>query len=159
LPLFVTEATFNIVTESLTFCHRQKHLRINAFVVMPTHVHMIAFDANFDNERLVATLADFRKYTGRRLSDYCASHLAPCFDEVLRKAAGEDRERRLWQPSRHPEAICSEEFWQQKADYLHDNPRRKGLVRSPQDWRYSSAAWYYCDGNAESDVPLTAIAW
>ena len=71
----------------------------------------------------------------------------------------EDRERRLWQPSRQPEAIYSEAFWQQKADYLHDNPRRKGLVRLPQDWRHSSAAWYFSDGKAESDVPLSGIVW
>ena len=42
LPVFVTESTLKTVTESLTFCHKQKHLRINAFVIMPTHLHMIA---------------------------------------------------------------------------------------------------------------------
>jgi putative transposase len=146
-------------TSGLTFCHEQKHLRINAFVVMPTHVHMIVFDANFDNERLVRTLADFRKFTGRQLSDYCSHHFPRCFAATLRDQATADRERRFWQPSRHPEAIQAEPFWQQKLDYLHDNPRRKGLVRSPQDWRWSSAAWYFSDGKAETHVPLTPIRW
>jgi len=41
LPIFVTEAAFKIIADSLTFCHRNKHLRINAFVIMPTHLHMI----------------------------------------------------------------------------------------------------------------------
>src|SRR5262245_46355536 len=104
LPVFITEATFGIVTQSLTFCHRQKHLRINAFVIMPTHLHMIVFDADFDNERLAATLTDFRKFTGRQLCDYCTSHFSRCFAETLREQAADDRERRLWQPSRHPEA-------------------------------------------------------
>ena len=40
LPMFVTEAAFRIVTDSLTFCHRNKHLRINAYVIMPTHMHI-----------------------------------------------------------------------------------------------------------------------
>jgi putative transposase len=159
LPLFVTEAAFRIATDSLTFCHRNKQLRINAFVLMPTHMHLIVFDADFANERLISTLADFRKYTGRRLSDFCADHYPTCFTETLRALATADRERRLWQPSRHPEAIQTERFWQQKVDYLHDNPRRKGLVRSPQDWRWSSAAWYYSDGAQDVDVPLTPIAW
>src|SRR3954462_2717305 len=64
LPVFVTEAAFRIVAESLTFCHHNKHLRINAFVIMPTHMHMIVFDGDFANERLISTLADFRKFTG-----------------------------------------------------------------------------------------------
>jgi putative transposase len=159
LPVFVTEAAFRIVTDSLTFCHHNKHLRINAFVIMPTHLHMILFDGDFSNERLVGTLADFRKFTGRQLSDFCAGHFPKCFAETLRRQATADRERRLWQPSRHPEAIQTERFWQQKLDYLHDNPRRKGLVRRPEDWRWSSAAWYLSDGQQAVDVPLTAIAW
>ena len=35
LPIFVSEAACKIVTESLNFCHRQKGLRINAYVIMP----------------------------------------------------------------------------------------------------------------------------
>jgi REP element-mobilizing transposase RayT len=159
LPLFVAEPTCKIVTDSLTFCHRQKHLRINAFVIMPTHLHLIAFDADFDSERLQRTLADFRRFTGRQLSDYCKDHFLRCFQATLREQATADRERRLWQPSRHPEAIQNEAFWQQKLDYLHDNPRRKGLVRAAEHWRFSSAGWYASQGQAAVDVPLTAIAW
>jgi len=159
LPVFVSESTCKIVCESLTFCHREKNLRISAYVLMPTHMHMIAFDSGFDSERLVHTLADFRKFTGRRLSDYCQNHLPDCFRETLRKQATEDRERRFWQPSRHPEAIQSEMFWQQKVDYMHDNPRRKGLVRQADHWRFSSARWYLSDGKEACDVPISVIEW
>jgi putative transposase len=143
----------------LTFCHRQKSLRINAYVIMPTHLHLIAFDADWDAERLARTLTDFRKYTGRQLSDYCAHHGSKCLLETLRTQALADRERRFWQPSRHPEAVQGERFWQQKLDYLHDNPCRKGLVHRPDHWRFSSAVWHLTDGAQAVDVPLTAIAW
>lgn len=82
LPLFVTEAAFRIVSDSLTFCHHNKQLQINAFVIMPTHVHLIVFDGDFDNERLINTLADFRKFTGRQLSDFTATHFPECFQET-----------------------------------------------------------------------------
>jgi hypothetical protein len=85
--------------------------------------------------------------------------LAPCFADTLRQHATVDRDRRLWQPSRHPEAMETEPFWRQKSDYLHDNPRRKGLVRSPLDWRWSSTHWNASDGLESCDVPLTAIEW
>jgi putative transposase len=78
---------------------------------------------------------------------------------VFRDAAGEDRDRRVWQPTRHAEAIETERFWQQKFDYVHENPCRKGLVIRAQDWRFSSAAYWISDGASRSDVPLTAIAW
>ena len=159
LPIFVTQATCKIVTDSLTYCHHHKHLQINTYVIMPTHMHMIVFDAEMDSERLTRTLADFRKFTGRELSDYCKNHFPKSFDDTLHQEATADRERRFWQPSRHPEAILNEKFWQQKLDYLHDNPCRKGLVRSPDHWRFSSAAWYFSEGKIPADVPLTAISW
>jgi REP-associated tyrosine transposase len=121
LPVFISDAACRIVADNLTFCHRQKHLRINAFVIMPTHMHMIAFDVDFDSERLSRSLTDFRKFTGRTLSDHCIPHGPKCFLETLRAQATQDRERRFWQPSRHPEAIHEKRFWQQKLDYLHDN--------------------------------------
>jgi putative transposase len=159
LPVFIREATCKIVTESLTFCHHQKQLRINAFVIMPTHLHMIVFADDFDPERLAQTLADFRKFTGRQLSDYCEHQLPGCFPRTLREQATADRKRRFWQPSRHPEAILKDVFWQQKLDYIHNNPCRSGLVRAPEHWRFSSAGWYLSDGKEPVDVPLTPIEW
>ncbi|RIK75961.1 MAG: hypothetical protein DCC68_20305 [Planctomycetota bacterium] len=65
---------------------------------MPTHRHAIAFDADFDAARLLAALADFRKFTGRQLSDACGRRFPACFAETLREQSTADRQRRLWQP-------------------------------------------------------------
>ena len=157
IPVFTSATTCQIIADSLNFCHHHKALRTNAFVIMPTHMHAILFDADLDDKRFVHNLADFRKYTGRQLADHCSTHL-PVFDQVLRAAAGQDRKRRFWQETRHPEAIYSQGFWQQKLDYLHDNPRRKGLVRLPEHWRFSSAA-YWSGDPAASDVVLSPLPW
>jgi len=154
-PIFVSEEPCRIVVESMNFCHREKALRINAYVIMPTHLHAILFDADFDARRPSQTITALRKYTGRRVCDYCTAHV-PVFDRVLREAAGADRERQFWQPSCHPEAIYTQRFCRQKVDYLHDNPCRKGLVRQADHWRYSSAA-YWMSGSAESEVILTPL--
>jgi putative transposase len=159
LPIFINEDACRIVTDSLTFCHRHKGLRINAYVIMPTHMHMIAFNKDYHPSDLAATLNDFRKFTGRQLSDLCCERYPPCFAAVLREQANTDRERRLWQPSRHPEAISTVPFWGQKVDYLHENPCRKGFVRRAADWRFSSADYYQSDAQRECDVPITRIAW
>jgi putative transposase len=159
LPIFIDEISCRIITESLTFCHRNKSLRINAYVIMPTHMHLIAFDADFDADRLRNTLADFRKFTGRQLSDLCNQRFPSCFAAVLREHSTVDRERRFWQPSRHPETIESEPFYRQKLDYLHENPCRKGLVRQAADWRFSSAAYYVSDGKQICDVPISTLVW
>jgi hypothetical protein len=159
LPVFISEAACRIVTDSLEYCRQHKALCINAYVIMPTHMHAIFFDRDFDSVRLNASLADFRKFTGRSLSDYCERHAPRCFAETLKNAATADRHRRFWQPSRHSEAIESEPFWQQKIDYLHDNPRRKGLVQMPEQWRFSSAGFYASNGKEQCDVEIAVIDW
>lgn len=158
LPVFIAEAPCRVVTDSLNFCHENKFLRINAYVIMPTHLHAIVFDADFDAMRLKTTLDDLRKFTGRQLLDHCEEHSPASFLNVFRKHAGSDRQRRFWQPSRHPEGIISDRFYTQKLNYLHDNPRRKGLVKAAQDWRFSSAS-YWMGLEEENDVVLSAIGW
>lgn len=34
-------------------------------------------------------------------------------------------------------------MYNQRLDYLHENPLRAGFVREPQEWLYSSAIDYY----------------
>jgi len=159
LPVFVSEVACRIVTDSLEHCRQHKGLHTNASVIMPTHMHAIFFDRDFDASRLVQSLADFRKFTGRSLSDFCSSQTPRCFAETLRSAAIADRARRFWQPSRHPEAIETEKFWRQKLDYLHENPCRKGLVMRAHYWRFSSAVYYVSDGQQECDVKIAALDW
>jgi putative transposase len=159
LPVFVSEGACRILAESFGFCHERKGLRVNAYVVMPTHLHAIVFLQQFDPEALNATLIDFRKFTGRHLIEYCAQHMPSSFDEVFASSAGADRERRFWRPGFHPERIETETFYLQKLDYLHDNPRRKGLVTRAEYWRFSSASYWLSEGKPVNDLVLSQLEW
>ena len=126
---------------------------------MPTHLHAILFHADFQAKALEQVVTDFRKFTGRRLADFCSVHMPACFQSVLAERAGADRERRLWQPTRHPVQIETESFWQAKIDYLHNNPVRKGLVTASEHWRFFSASYWASGGAIENDVLISAVLW
>jgi REP element-mobilizing transposase RayT len=159
LPVFVSEEPCLIFTESLNFCHQHKSLRINAFVIMPTHAHLVAFDADYDNQRLQSSITAMRQYTGRQLADYCEQKMPKVYGQLINNPQRSDRERQFWQVSRHPVAIWTEGFWRTKVAYLHDNPRRKGLVHEATAWRFSSAAYWLQEPSGESDVVLTGVQW
>ncbi len=159
LPVFVSERACRLLTESLAFCRTHKGLRVSAYVIMPTHLHAIVFDHEYDTARLTQSLDAFRRYTGRTLADDAIRNQPPVFSEVFRQAAGPDRHRRFWQPTRHPLAIRAARFWKQKLDYIHANPVRKGLVQYPEDWRFSSARCYVTGNTAGNDVVITQITW
>lgn len=83
LPVFVSAEPCLICTESLNYCYQHKGLRINAFVIMLTHTHLIVFDAEFDNERLNKTITAMRQYTGRQLANYCHEKMPAIYGQVL----------------------------------------------------------------------------
>jgi putative transposase len=157
LPVFIDETVCKIVTNSLNYCIQNKSLGVNAYVIMPTHLHAVLFDIQFNADRLKHTLDDMRKFTGRLLVEHAAQHLPKMYTSVFEEKAGKDRQHRFWQPTQHPVGITSEPFWKQKVDYLHHNPCRKGLVRCPDDWRFSSAR-YWLNGEA-GDVQVSEVGW
>ena len=157
LPIFIDQTACQIIIDSFNYCIKNKSLGVNAYVIMPTHLHAILFDVEFHAERLKHTLNDMRKFTGRQLLEYSAKHLPKSFTEEFQKHASKDRERRFWQPTQHPVGIVSNEFWKQKMDYLHDNPCRKGLVLNPEDWRFSSARYWLT--REENDVRISDVGW
>jgi putative transposase len=159
LPVFVSESACRIVTDCFVHCQQHKGLCVNAYVIMPTHLHAIVFEHEHDSTRLATTLDEFRRFTGRSLCDFCAAHMPSVFSDSFRAAATNDRKRRFWQATRHPVAVHGIEFWKTKLDYLHANPCRKGLVLYPEDWRFSSARYYANPAENGGDVLITQFAW
>jgi REP-associated tyrosine transposase len=47
-------------------------------------------------------------------------------------------EGELWQPRFFDHALRTVKQYNEKLDYIHWNPVKAGLVRQPQDWRWSS---------------------
>ncbi len=62
LPVFLEENACKIITDSLNFCIKNKCLRVNAYVIMPTHLHATVFDVEFNGERLKHTLGSAAVY-------------------------------------------------------------------------------------------------
>ena len=157
LPVFISEEPCCILTDSLNYCHEKKGLRVHSYVIMPTHMHSILSHESLNGKKLGKTVTAFRKHTGRRMLEFCEGNTPACFLDIFQAVAGADRNAQFWQPKRHPEAIESQEFIEQKWNYVHDNPCRKGLVEGPEHWRFSSASYWASGAEKANDVVLTAI--
>ena len=122
---------------------------------MPNHIHMIVFDQALDNQRLHQTLTDFRKFTGHQLADYIDDQLPEKITEVIHQENLNDRQRQVWQPGWYAEGIVNEVFWEQKGNYIHMNPVRKGYVKLPEHWRHSSEGYWL--NEEDGDLPVMDI--
>jgi REP element-mobilizing transposase RayT len=157
LPIFINPEPTKIINDCLRFCISTKFLRVYAYVIMPNHLHMVVFDARFDNTRLQKTLAEFRKFTGHKLADYVDNNLAASLSRVIRSNSLNDRSRQVWIPGWHAEGLASEGFLNQKVDYIHQNPFRKGYVRVPEHWQHSSAG-FWINGEA-GEIPISMVIY
>ena len=143
LPVFTTDIYFNIIIDSLEYCQTNKGLNLIAYVIMPEHIHLVT--SNLEEVNLSDIMRDFKRFTSQEISRQLEKDNKNLLLAVLERFAHKGKgntEYKVWQDDFHPEVIYSETFLQQKIDYIHYNPVRRGLISKPEDWPYSSARNY-----------------
>ena len=146
INVFIREAYFSIIIDSLNFCRRQKGMKIYSYVIMPSHLHIIFRSSENDPSGL---MRDFKGFTSRKLikattrnfSESRRVWMTAMFEEAGRRKANV-KNMQFWQQDNHPIGLWSTDIFNQKLNYIHNNPVKAGFVTSPEDWKYSSARNY-----------------
>lgn len=141
LPIFTRPWAAQIIFDSWRFLQEQGRITLYGYVLLENHLHWIAL-----GDDLAKEVGDFKSFTARKIIDGLKERgemrfLAQLKREML--AHKSDREYQLWQEGSHPEQLPTETIFRQKLEYTHDNPRARGYVDEPQQWRYSSARNYW----------------
>ena len=135
-----TKKYFQIIIDSLKYCCEHKGLYLLGFVIMLNHIHLIT--ANEEQTNLSDIMRDFKHFTSTKIAEQLEHDNEKLYRYVFKKAAqekGGKQDYKIWQDSFHPEAIYSDHWFNQKLEYIHHNPLRKGFVSRPEDWKFSSA--------------------
>lgn len=145
LPLLGEPAYRQIVLDSLNYLRTNKHIQLNAFVVMLSHIHAILWPD--DGINLSDATRDFKRFTSKEISKEAerqgSAHFLKIFTNArLANRAQDVSHYQVWQEGSHPEAVFTEKFAKQKMDYIHLNPIRAGMVKNAEEWLYSSARAY-----------------
>jgi putative transposase len=156
LPVFVTDSACKIVIDSLKYCKDNRGLRVHAYVIMPTHMHLIVSTEG----DLSAILRDFKKFTSKAVVEHFRGNPNPPFENIFQYCGRDNRPptaHKVWQDGSHPEMIRSDQWFRQKAVYIHDNPFRKGLVTDPLAWKYSSIRDH--EGTGSGPLEIDWLEW
>ena len=159
-PIFQNNDYCQIILNSLNFIRKRKRTQVNAFVVMPSHLHAILWPT--EGVSLSDVMRDFKRYTSRQISNLAKKGGEREYLEIFSAARERGRSTevstyQVWQEGFHPEAIYTEEFALQKMNYIHQNPVRAGLVNTDLEWPYSSAHAYYLDEDGNSSVDILRV--
>lgn len=106
-----------ILQKQLIQGHRNAYLLI-AWCIMPNHVHVLIRLRDIALSKVVASWKGASAF-------------------AINRAAG--RNGKLWERDYFDRAIHSEEHFHRSVRYIHRNPVKAGLCRTPEVWPFSSA--------------------
>ena len=122
-PNFINAEVYDLFPVCLEDTRRRFEMRVYGYVVMPEHVHLLV------SEPARGTLADAIHY------------LKLSFTKRLRSpklgAPGS-----FWQKRYYDRNVRDAREFGVKLRYLHRNPVKRGLVKEPGDWKWSSFRHY-----------------
>jgi len=128
----------DIVLNSLCFLVKKKRIILYAFVIMENHIHLIW--QMQPGIKPADVQRDFLKYTAQKIKkDLRENH-----PQVLSrfKVKTKDRSYQFWERNALSIELSTEKVFQQKLNYIHNNPVMAGLCTLPEQYRYSSASLY-----------------
>jgi REP element-mobilizing transposase RayT len=157
IPIFLSHRYFSILIDELDFRRRNKGLLVHAYVLMPNHLHMII--SSEPPDALPHIMRDLKRSTSREITRRLQEDRQGPVLWRMRRAVDPCKENdyRVWQRGYHPIAIFTPDFLRGKLDYLHANPVRKGYVRAPEEWLYSSAYDYAHDATGVMEIDRLAV--
>jgi putative transposase len=106
-----------IATEVWRNCQEHYAWSIGRYVIMPDHVHFFAFDQQ-GQQTLSEFVGKWKEWTAK----YCHRRLGFTMP--------------LWQPEFFDHVLRSSKSYDEKWEYVRNNPIRAGLVESAEHWKY-----------------------
>jgi putative transposase len=115
IDIFSRERYRQIIIDSLTYCQRHKGLRIQGYVIMTNHIHLIAWVSGKD--RLSDVMRDFKKFTAREIlntmqqvTESRRSWLVHMF-KYFGKGTAKCEVFKFWQDGYHPIHIWTDDVF------------------------------------------------
>jgi putative transposase len=140
--------------DSLCRARERLSLDIWAYVIMPEHCHLLVFPRTpaYSISRILEAI---KLPVTRRAKSFLQQTAPESLHRMRDEQPGGQVAYRFWQRGGgHDRNLFEPKAVHSQIEYLHNNPVRRGLVARPEDWPWSSAAWYA----GARDVPLTPDA-
>ena len=147
VDIFTRPRYKHLIIESLEYCQQNKGLVIYAWVLMSNHLHAIV---SSKGEKPVSDIwRDFKTYTSKQIVSTLEQDPVESRREWMLNRfeyAGRNdkkiKQYRFWQEGNHAQEIYLSFYFDQKMEYIHQNPVKAEIVNRPEDYRYSSAIDY-----------------
>lgn len=134
--------TVAILRQGFRKCISEKPFTIDAFVILPDHIHCIwtlpphdhDYSSRWKDLKCYFTKEYQRTVCNRASKDCKEPERPPDLPHSMTKKG----EKGIWQRRFWEHTIRDEEDYRMHMDYVHYNPEKHGLVHTVVEWPYSS---------------------
>ena len=130
-----------IIVTSLNQLVAAKKVKVNTFVIMHNHVHLIWQSLGENKIRDIEI--SFKKFTAKRFREQLLKE-GKLKNYIVNKP---DRKHQFWKRNSLSIELFTPSVFQQKLNYIHQNPVRSKLCVYPEEYYYSSAMFYFKQQN------------
>jgi putative transposase len=149
LQFFHDDGMKQVAIDALRSLQGRHGVCLVGYVIMPEHVHVLVYPHQRGVETPIGigrVLQTFKQHIGRqgkeRLRCVWRCQCRLWSDPLNRWATGGFDKQTIMHTRGYDRNIFTEKELKEKLDYCHKNPIARGLVKSPQDWPWSSYRFY-----------------
>lgn len=137
LPLLGSASARDAFVRILGEMRGQFGFSLVGYVVMPEHVHLLISEPPSGTPSDV--MRELKKHVSVAIGGVRPVAIAP---SSAPRSGSEERMRSFWQRRFYDFNVWGLEKKNEKLHYMHTNPVKRGLVRNPKDWIWSSYCFY-----------------
>ncbi len=144
-PNFVNAAVYDLFPVCLEDMRRRFDMRVYGFVVMPEHVHLLLSEPDrgtLSEAMHYLKLSFAKRLRGLRHASSSAQVSVQNTDANLGHQQPNQQQGSFWQKRYYDRNVRDAREFEVKLRYMHRNPVKRGLVRDPGDWKWSSFRHY-----------------
>ena len=130
---------------TLELVRRRYRLIVLGYVVMPEHVHLLVSEPQRRNLSFAIQalkLGFLRRLKGDGIASTRGVPTSRNGGETWGIPICDGASNHFWMARFYDFNVWTEKKRIEKLEYIHNNPVRRGLVASPEEWRWSSCRWY-----------------
>jgi putative transposase len=143
MDVFTRSEYCEIIVSSLNYCIEKKGLGVYSYVLMSSHLHLIAQA----EQPLGEILRDFKSFTAKRILQAIEKNPQESRKEWLlymfqfyAQKFGDKQKNKFWQNGNHPIALDGRRgSFDQKMTYIHENPIKARMVDEAEHYPWCSA--------------------
>lgn len=139
LPLIANNENRMIIINAIGLMREKYRFRLLGYVLMPEHIHLVIIPDN--GTKIGRIVGEIKRESAVKILDKLKKLNSPILAklEVTRDGI---RKHAFWQRRCYDHNCRTPESVWKAIEYCHNNPVKRGLVKEPSSWIWSSYLYY-----------------